>query len=217
MGIFRHSRILHQASWNRDCLSNSFDSIHRDTAIDVIIAEHVLREQVQREEARNIRTTACEKSMAAEDQKTQSENVKSTLEHALYRAVSMLEPPNKLVYDALRRDPKWFMRNPLVEDCIDSGGCCSRQCRCCAERCPLGAHKGQGHCTSECWCCAEFRGYELSSQQKKDIRESMEARLRYRGHCDFSPYLLRMASGFFSPSKPPKPKENWWFRTGRQA
>ncbi|CAG8198180.1 unnamed protein product [Penicillium salamii] len=190
--------------------------MHRNTAIDVIIAEHALREQVQREEARNIRAAACEKLMAAGDQKTRPENVKSTLEQALYREVSMLEAPDKLVYDALRRDPKWFMRKPLVEDCIDSGGCCSRQCGCCAKRCSVGAHKVQGHCTSECWCCAEFRGYELSGQQKKEIRQNMEARLRYGGNREISPYLLRIASGSFEPSKPPNSKKNRWFRTERK-
>ncbi|CAG7968465.1 unnamed protein product [Penicillium salamii] len=208
MGIFRRSRTPRGVSWNVNYLSNILNT---NNAIDVIIAEHALREQVQREEASDIRTAACEKLMATEDQKTQSENVKSTLEQALYRAVSMLEPPIKLVYDALRREPNWFMRGPLIEYCIDSGGCCSRQCGCCAKRCFLGAHKGQGHCTSECWCCAEYRGCELSSQQKKDIRESMEARLRYRGNCEHSPYLLRMASGFFGPLKPPKHKKTWWF------
>ncbi|CAG7971468.1 unnamed protein product [Penicillium salamii] len=208
MGIFRRSRILHQASWNEDYLSNGFDSIHRDTAIDVIITEHALREQVQREEAMNIRAASSEKLMAAEDQKPQSSNVKLNLEHALYRAVSMLEPPDKIAYDALRRDPNWFMSEGLVEDCIDSGGCCSRQCGCCAWRRPLGAHKGKGHCTSECWCCIRFRGYELSENQKEEIRENMKFRLRSRKCLTSSPYLLRMATWFFYP---PKPKKNYWF------
>lgn len=56
-------------------------------------------------------------------------------EHQLYVAESMIpERPAKQNYDSLRRNPDWYMRHELIQDCKDRGGCCSRGCGCCAQR-----------------------------------------------------------------------------------
>lgn len=175
--------ILRVYKHNYDLLTNVTDRLNRDHAINVIVADYALREQLQHEETLNHRAIASQKSTATDYDKTQrSETIerleqtkrqRAEKERALYRAVSMLPLAERDAYDAVRRDPAWFMGEYLVEDCSNQGGCCSRQCGCCAKRHLSKAQKGIGHCTSECWCCISFRGFDLTENDKREIRDDM--------------------------------------------
>lgn len=205
----KRSRILHDTNCGRG-LTNGRGYLERDHAIDVIVADYALREQVQREETLNHRARASQKLTASDNDKTQHRKTIERLEQtkrecflkerALYQVVSMLSPPNKSAYDTVRHDTTWFMGEDLVEDCSDQGGCCSRQCGCCAKRHLSKAQKGIGHCTSECWCCTSFRGFDLTEHDRMEIRSNMERRLRDTVKKETSsPYLLKMATWFFYP------------------
>ncbi|KAJ5901900.1 hypothetical protein N7495_002428 [Penicillium taxi] len=70
-----------------------------------------------------------------------------------------------------RSHPNWYMHRVLYEDCVGRGGCCERGCNCCVNR--QFSKEGRfatGHCTVECSCCAKARGFELSTQQKDNLR-----------------------------------------------
>ncbi|KAJ5527313.1 hypothetical protein N7513_011472 [Penicillium frequentans] len=59
----------------------------------------------------------------------------ATRKHQLYIAESMIpEHPLKKNYDVLRRDPRWYLRAELTQDCISR---------------ILENTKGVGHCTVE--------------------------------------------------------------------
>ncbi|CAI7637959.1 unnamed protein product [Penicillium bialowiezense] len=202
------------AHFHSDRLSNGRDSIDTARAVEVIIAEHALREHAQRTETMNIRAIASQKAAAVNHDPSQSTGDTEMLddikrqrlekERALYRVVSLLPESERQFYDELRSDPAWFMNEGLYKDCSDQGGCCSRQCGCCAKR-HLEAGKGAGHCTPECWCCINDRGFDLSEYTKKEIREDMKLRLnKSGGHSSISPYLLNMVTWNFLPPKAKK-------------
>jgi hypothetical protein len=207
----RHTNVFNYSykSYHQGYLKNDFGYLDRLLATDLIIAEHALREQIQREEALNHRATALQKATAVDsDSYTQLEEVNEQLEvvkrqypkkeQALYRAESMLSPAFRGLYDSVRHDAAWFMCERMVQDCSDRGGCCSRGCGCCGQRHLSARKKGIGHCTSECWCCISFRGFELPEKEKKEITKDMESRLKTH----LSPYLLCMVISFFCPLKP---------------
>jgi hypothetical protein len=129
-------------------------------------------------------------------------------EYALYRVESMLPWDFKQDYDSLRRNTAWFMREEMVQDCSDQGGCCSRECGCCTRRHLSQRKKGRGHCTFECWCCISFRGFELPEKEKKEIREDFKRRLEPW----ISYNLINWANRFFGSLKPQglsNPKSRW--------
>jgi hypothetical protein len=193
-----------------EVLSYGSQWIKPEEVIDILLSEHVLRELKQREEALNYRIVAFQKAkeIQSEDD-SELENANKQLketrskvpmkEHALYRAVSMLDSYFKGVHDNLRRDSQWFMRNDMVQDCADRGGCCSRACGCCSQRHQCHGGKGIGHCTTECWCCTIFRGFELSEDEKAEVRNDLKSRLEHNR----SPYLINMANCFFPPLPTP--------------
>lgn len=177
----------------------------RSTMTDLLLAEQALREQTQREEALHHRSKALRKVIAITSDNTELQEVNKELEgaesqyrrkaHALYRAESMLPSSIKSLYDTVRRNATWFMREEMVQDCSDRGGCCSRQCGCCAQRHLSERQKGRGHCTSECWCCISFRGSDLPEEEKEEIRKGLRDRLSYIA----SHYLLKLATWFVCP------------------
>ena len=194
------------------------------TVVDVLLAEHALRELTQREETLHHRSMALQKTIAIEsdrlqpDKTTAIESTRAELEktnqqlkevqlqyarkeQALYEATSMLRPYFKVPYDKLRRDPKWFMREELVQDCSERGGCCGRECGCCAQRGEeknlSQRKKGRGHCTIECQCCIGFRGFEFPEEDKEEIRRNFEARLGSRR----SRYFINLVDWSFCPLK----------------
>lgn len=187
----------------------------RSRITDLLLAEQALREQMQREETLQRRATALQKVAAisseqaelqkANDQLEEAEAQYSRKQYALYRAESMLSSGFKELYDSLRHDTTWFMSEGMIQDCSDQSGCCSRECGCCLQRHSPKGKRVSGHCTSECWCCISFRGFDLPEEEKEEIRKDFRTRLEVSS----SQYLRRLASWFFCPTKPKKPKSAW--------
>ena len=180
--------------------------------IDILIAERTLREETQREEVLHKRVPTLRKALSIESETTQYEETKGQLKkaekelqdarvrladtrHELYLAECNLWVSFKEDYDNIRRDPTWYMRAGLVQDCADQGGCCSRQCGCCKKRALTGNKKGNGHCTSECGCCAISSGIELTEEQKKKRRKEFKDALELPP----GQLVLKMAYLFLCP------------------
>lgn len=109
---------------------------------DMLVAEHALRGTVQREEMLQHKVQALQKAADIEPEgKIQLAEANSQLDEsrvqcyhrqqALYRAEAMFPTFVKRDYDILRTDDVWYMREEMVRDCSDRGGCCSRGCGCC--------------------------------------------------------------------------------------
>ena len=199
--------------WHQKSVWESTDDLRyrdRETVIELLLTEFKLRELRQREEAISQRIRVAEKTRGIAHQKsteiecldqqlTKTQTRFATEQYKFYSQVSMLTPYLKMKWDELRRDKEWFMRQELVHDCSERGGCCSRACGCCFKRTSLKG-QGLGHCTPECWCCEVSRAVELTSFQKKEIAADLAKRLReYK-----SAFLLSMANSFFSPAPRPK-------------
>lgn len=125
------------------------------------------------------------------------EDVKSQhmeLSRRLYEVEVILPEFVRQNYDWIRQDPKWYMRRELVKDCVDRGGCCGRDCGCCALRARRYYEKGVGHCTIECLCCVGCRGFRPSVGEKSDTLKGMTMILK----CDLPTHFVRMVNGFFS-------------------
>lgn len=197
-----------------------FGRVDRSIMTDLLLAEQALREHTQREETLHHRVKALQKATTITSDNTQLqeamkqiEEVKSEYpkkEHALYRAESMLGSTIERLYDMVRRNTKWYMREEMVRDCSDRGGCCSRQCGCCAQRHLSERQKGRGHCTLECWCCISFRGFDLPEEQKEEMRKDLQARLSY----NTSQYLQKLATWFVCPIRRQRSKWQQFFGLG---
>ena len=118
----------------------------------------------------------------------------SQLSHKVYEMETMLPHLVKQNYETIRKDPKWYMRKELVKDCADRGGCCGRDCGCCALRARHFYKKGVGHCTVECGCCVGFRGFRPSPEEKRDKLKGMTMMLK----CDIATHFVRMVNAYFS-------------------
>ncbi|KAJ5371593.1 hypothetical protein N7517_003599 [Penicillium concentricum] len=127
---------------NYEVLIYGLNCISQRKLADVLLAERALRELtwqpcpfIESYKAQSNKATAIESTRAqlekANQQLKNAQLQYPRKEYALYRAERR---GLKEVYDSLRRDPKWFMREELVQDCSDRGGCCSRDCGCCAQR-----------------------------------------------------------------------------------
>jgi hypothetical protein len=77
----------------------------------------------------------------------------------------------------------------MTQDCSDQGGGCSRGCECCEQMISSYVKKGTGHFTPECWYYPSFRGYGLTEEEKKEIKQKSVDRLNE----DYSPYLMTVA------------------------
>ena len=115
------------------------------------------------------------------------ERVLFGLETATHRLENLLPPkPLKLIFDEIREDRAWYLRDSLVKDCISRSNCCGRDSRCCENR-HLGKLRGRrrgiGHCTIECWCCQVSRGLENNEKEinefLKDLKEDMDLHLQF--------------------------------------
>lgn len=175
---------------------------------NVILAERAIRETVQREEAMRYKTNALLKAANIESNDTELETASKQLrelqvlyhhqEHALFLEETKIDRILKASYDRMRNKSTWFMREELVRECSDLGGCCSRNCGCCGKRHMSNRNKGRGHCTTECWCCSTYRGFELPQKNKDDMREAFIKALQ--GSSGVA-YLLRTTNSFFCPPK----------------
>lgn len=204
--MFRWHRRRHNNNLRYNLAYGESDlEIWPENITEIILADHALRELKQREEALHHRVTALQKAKTLESDSSEFDNASEQLEktraqvpgkeYELYRAVSMLDPYFKHLHHDLRDNAQWFMRQDMVRDCSDRGGCCSRNCGCCSHRQLFKGTKGDGHCTTECWCCTVFRGFELSADEKEAISKDLRDRLK----AEESGYLLTMANSFFCP------------------
>ncbi|CAG7926330.1 unnamed protein product [Penicillium olsonii] len=186
---------------------------------NLLTEDQNLRKQVQREERLHNQITALQKASAIESSTPELDEITKELqetqktyarkEHALYKAECLLHPVLKEAYIKLRRDATWFMREGLVQDCADRGGCCGRQCGCCAKRhLSTRRRRGEGHCTTECGCCISSRGYDLPKEEKDKISSEFVGMLESR----LSPHFINLANGYISPAKPHGlgKIESWW-------
>lgn len=194
---------------------------------DILIAKQDLHENVQLEERLYNQVKAFRKAAAIETYRPQLKEAQKQLEKArrlypkreydLYQLESLLRLDIKADHNNLRCDDTWFMREGLVQDCSRrGGGCCSRQCGCCAQRHRSSQrNRGAGHCTVECGCCISFRGFDLPQAEKEKMREGFLDALSERP----SQYLLNMTNWFFCPVRPQgtAKKEYWWQRIFRPA
>lgn len=201
------------------------DYVLRSKLTELFLAEHALRELIQREEWLHHKVIALKKAMVIESNEnsdtTEFDNANKQLqeiqaeypskEYALYRAECRFHLSFKDLYGSLRRDSKWFMREEMVQDCSDRGGCCGRECGCCERRHLSKRKKGRGHCTVECGCCIGFRGFELPKEQKQEISKDFETMLK-----EFdSAYIIHLANCFFCPLN--KPQLSRWQRTFKKS
>ncbi|KAJ5088688.1 hypothetical protein N7456_012304 [Penicillium angulare] len=72
-------------------------------------------------------------------------------------------------FETWRANPRWYMHRTLVDDCIQRGGCCARECGCCTSldrETSLVGKYGVGHCTSSCGCCFESRGFKIGTKTR---------------------------------------------------
>lgn len=174
--------------------------------IDVLLAELRLREQIQAKEylisesgALRYKDSHFDNNPPEYDNRL--EDIRKRIDFLmvdLYNCESMLPGlPVKQEYHKLRKNPKWYLRKELVEDCIQKGGCCARDCGCCKKR-HLNSQiiKGIGHCTVECGCCTRNRGYEFTAEDKEKLAQKTTNSLKSANpSC-----LIPMIEAFFSES-----------------
>ncbi|KAJ5564188.1 hypothetical protein N7513_000430 [Penicillium frequentans] len=106
-------------------------------------------------------------------------------------------------YDAVRKDPLWYLRPELVDDCKSRVGCCSRSCGCCQKRhLTPQQHGGIGHCMIECGCCLKSWGVDLTLEKKDQMFDDLKGLLEI----PIPAHLARIADAYFEVSKPEPPK-----------
>lgn len=179
--------------------------VDMEQILAILRLDHNIRLLDQREESLNYKARALKKttdirndieqvSVKDFDSKimgTQAQRVKN--EYTMFRLVSGLPRWLKDSYQELRRDPLWYMREEMVDDCADRGGCCSRGCGCCSRRSLSENTKTRGHCTMECWCCSSFRDPSLTEEDQVSIARDLEKLLESRR------YVCNMANWYFRP------------------
>jgi hypothetical protein len=189
------SKLIHSTFWKSED--------HQRVVRDIIRDEYDLRRLVQLEETLNHRAIARRKEAEFESNTAQlAGQIEAELKAArseyigaktkLYTDEVTLPPHLKHLYDSLRHNPKWYMREGLVENCSAQDGCCSRGCGCCEKR-SLSEKKGQGHCTINCWCCSVHRGYGPTDTERIILKSQLA---RLFGCLE---YLERMGNWLFDP------------------
>ena len=187
-------------------LTDGSRTYHPGIFISVIENEYALRELVQRLEFLRKKINVLEKMADFKVDHTKLAQLNKELGEArrahdlqtyqYSRAELRLGRDTlKEKYDSLRQNPSWYMRQELIGDCKDRGGCCSRDCGCCSERHLTSIDtQGLGHCTWDCSCCAYSRGFEFSAVEKEKARCKFGENLRSRK----AAHLLTMTNGFFT-------------------
>jgi hypothetical protein len=189
------SKLVHSTFWKSED--------HQRVVRDIIQDEYDLRRLVQIEETLNHRAIARRKEAGFESitaqtvgqieaELTAARSEYTRAKTKLYTDEVTLPPHLKHLYDSLRRNPEWYMREGLVENCSAQDGCCSRGCGCCEKR-SLSEKKGQGHCTINCWCCSVHRGYDPTAAEQIHLKSQLD-RLFERFE-----YLERMGNWLFDP------------------
>lgn len=101
------------------------------------------------------------------------------LEQMWWHYHSCLEAAYQLrAFDLWRSHPQWYMHYVLIEDCASRRGCCARECGCCLNR-KIDPRRrlGVGHCTVECGCCRRARGFDVTKEDKKLLKEQCREEL----------------------------------------
>jgi hypothetical protein len=74
------------------------------------------------------------------------------------------------------------MHRDLIKDCAGRQGCCARACGCCVNRNIDDSRTlGAGHCTLECGCCERARGFRVSNEEKKRLKELYKIKRQKEG------------------------------------
>jgi hypothetical protein len=90
--------------------------------------------------------------------------------------MSLPDGPVSRGFELYWSNPKWYMHPVLIEWCAGEGGCCSRDCGCCAQRASdFEKEHGAGHCATSCGCCRKARGFDLTSDLKNELVVENEA------------------------------------------
>ncbi|KAJ5318047.1 hypothetical protein N7508_002555 [Penicillium antarcticum] len=87
------------------------------------------------------------------------------------------EGPLSRAFVLWRSHPHWYMHRALRDQCARQGGCCGRDCGCCANQNTSPEKLGAGHCTDECGCCLRARGFDYTPEEKKALEIGLEHRL----------------------------------------
>lgn len=184
---------------------------------DVIVAEMTLRRLVQRHET--VLTKFSTQQDFSQDDKSKMQEWEKELEdlakeillqkQSLYQKEEGIPgwptAPLRQAYDAVRKEPLWYLRPELVEDCKSRVGCCSRACGCCQKRhLTPQQHGGIGHCTIECGCCLKSWGVDLTLEKKDQMFDDLKKLLEI----PIPAHLARIADAYFEvpKSEPPKPE-----------
>lgn len=191
------------ANWNRALMCGMRSTIvNKERLLTIIRLDYELRLLAQREESLSHKARALKKTIDIKDDVEQKdydseincarvERLKK--EYHMFTEVTVLPPWLKHEYKSLRLNPVWYMREEMVDDCADQGGCCSRGCGCCARRSLSQDTKTRGHCTLECWCCASFRDPSITEKDLKFIEFQREQLMKS------SRYFCDMANWYFRP------------------
>jgi hypothetical protein len=59
----------------------------------------------------------------------------------------------------------WWLSKWLREQCVKSGGCCGRACKCCWKLQDIELGTWGGHCTPACGCCLDRIGVDKPIEQ----------------------------------------------------
>ncbi|CAG8105330.1 unnamed protein product [Penicillium salamii] len=177
--------------------------------VDLLFAEHQFRYQVQLmnnwmqrsteeilSESKTRRQTHPDDMSYAEFQKIS--RICAEYERSLYLKERALPISNiAVIYHSVRNDPRWYLGEYPVAECVAMGGCCARSCGCCEKRLPHLPRRGMsGHCSLACACCERTKGYSfdvdrlaLTDQEYKEALES-----------ENPAFLTRIAHSYFHPS-----------------
>lgn len=94
-------------------------------------------------------------------------------------------------YRNVREDPNWYLDGLLSLDCKSRGGCCGRECKCCARPRSATRARNKGHCAKNCGCCFESRGFELNEDQQKLCQPDFDLTKGFQKADDYSIFLFK--------------------------
>ncbi|KXG45304.1 uncharacterized protein PGRI_042170 [Penicillium griseofulvum] len=103
-------------------------------------------------------------------------------------------------YHIQRKNPDWYLSDPLVADCAGRGGCCGKGCGCCERpRTVDGLEDGtntRGHCTTACSCCLKARGIEELDGDNGEIIDLQELYFEYKSPGLMDPHSFELLKGY---------------------
>ncbi|KAJ5961246.1 uncharacterized protein N7479_008396 [Penicillium vulpinum] len=170
--------------------------------VDIIIAEYLLREIVQREQFLKNKVRASKKLAEDQDKETRYDEALRNLlrqyseaEYELYLTETMLPVGRiKQSYDSLRQNPTWYLRKELVEDCVKRGAAVVKAVD--AVKLAMKKLKETRYWTIE-------RGFEYTTNERECLVDDFKPKLY-----DNNPAcVIQMAEAFFLLPPEEKPQE----------